>query len=481
MSADAPLAGAAFPTSRRSFLVSGAATAALSACATVPAPVSGSTGDPFAAMAGIVDSIAAPRIPTRSAAIALPAGAGNWSLDVRAQIQAAIDDMHAAGGGTVELPEGQWLSDGPLRLKSGVRFHLAQGAHLRFSGNAESYLPPVLTRWEGTEVYTYSPMIFADGQSDIAITGTGTIDGQGEKNFLPWRRGQNPIKKILRDMGRDGVPVEQRVFVGELRLRPYFVQMRKCARVLIDGPTFIDSPFWMIHPLYCEDVIIRNITCISRHINSDGVDPDSSRRVLIENCDFDVGDDGVSVKAGRDQDGWRVGLPSEDIVVRNCRYSGDTGGGVAIGSEMSGGVRNIYIDGFDLPKASHTLFFKANLDRGGMIENVYIRNIRAGEVKSVLVFSNAYHSYRGGNFPTIFRNVLVKDVVVREAQIGISIQGHPRAPVENVTIEGMTMGSAQYPLKITDAENIALIGVRANGREVTLADAIPVDPEMVGH
>lgn len=429
----------------------------------------------------MIAGIRPPVIPSRRHELGVLPQQADWAQDGRAAIQAAIDEMQAAGGGTVALAAGRWFSDGPIRLKSGVGLHLDEGAHLRFSGNAESYLPPVLTRWEGTEAYTYSPMLFADGESDIAITGTGVIDGQGKACFLPWRDSQNPIKAILRDMGRDGVPVEDRVFVGERRLRPHFVQFWRCQRVLIDGPTFIDSPFWMIHPLYCEDVIIRNITCISRHINSDGIDPDSSRRVLIENCDFDVGDDGVSIKSGRDQDGWRVGLPSEDIVIRNCRFSGDTGGGVAIGSEMSGGVRRVYVDGFDLPRASHTLYFKANPDRGGVIEDIFIRNIRAGDVKSVLVFSNAYHSYRGGDFPPVFRNVLVEDVAVREAVIGISIQGHPRAPVSNVAIAGMTIGRAQYPLTISDSENITLSSVTANGRAVTLADASPVDADLVGH
>jgi polygalacturonase len=456
------------------------AIAALPGCASDLA--SGIAGRfPGAAMNEVIASIRPPIIPPRRRRLAVSSQQAGWAQDTRPAIQTAIDEMHAAGGGTVVLTAGQWLSDGPIRLKSSVGLHLDKGAHLRFSGNAESYLPPVLTRWEGTEAYSYSPMLFADGQSDLAITGKGVIDGQGKANFLPWRDSQNPIKTILRDMGRDGVPVEERLFVGERRLRPHFVQFRRCQRVLIDGPTFIDSPFWMIHPLYCEDVIIRNITCISRHINSDGIDPDSSRRVLIENCDFDVGDDGVSIKSGRDQDGWRVSLPSEDIVIRNCRFSGDTGGGVAIGSEMSGGVRRVFVDGFDLPRASHTLYFKANLDRGGMIEDIFIRRIRAGEVKSVLVFSNAYHSYRGGNFPPLFRNVLVEDVVVEKAVIGISVQGHPRAPVSNVRLSGMTIGSAQYPLTISGGENVVLSSVTANGRSVTLADARSVDADLVGH
>lgn len=396
-------------------------------------------------------------------------------------VQTAIDEVSASGGGTVILGAGRWLADGPLRLKSNVRLHLEEGAHLQFLPNPESYLPPVLTRWEGTEVYTYSPFIFADGETNIAITGKGVIDGQGKEYWLPWRKTQKPIKKVLRDMGRDGVPVEERVFIGDRRLRPYFVQFRKCSRVLVDGPTFIDSPFWMIHPLYSTDVIIRNSKFISTHINSDGVDPDSSQRVLIENCDFEVGDDGVSIKAGRDQDAWRVGIPSEDIVIRNCIYSGDTGGGVAIGSEMSGGVRNVYVENFSLPRASHTLFFKANLDRGGLIENIFIRNICGGEVKSVLVFSNAYHSYRGGNYPPKFRDVVIENVSVEKATIGISIQGHPEAPVERVTIRNFEVGMAEYPLKMEETKDIHLDQVRINHQPVHLSDAIPVDSELVGH
>ncbi|MEM8683705.1 MAG: glycoside hydrolase family 28 protein [Pseudomonadota bacterium] len=426
----------------------------------------------------VVGSIRAPSIPGRRLVLQRPR---LEVADNRSVVQEAIDRTNEKGGGTVVIPAGRWFIDGPLLLKSNVCLHLEDDAHVVFSPRPESYLPPVLTRWEGTEVYTYSPMLFAQGQSNIAVTGKGKFDGQGRAHWLPWRKNQAPIKKILRDMGRDGVPVEERIFVGERRLRPYFVQFKDCQSVLVDGPTFVDSPFWIIHPLYCEDVIVRNIKCVSRHINSDGVDPDSSRRVLIENCDFDVGDDGVSIKSGRDQDGWRVGRPSEDIVVRNCVYSGDTGGGVAIGSEMSGGVRRVYVDGFELPKASHTLFFKANLDRGGMIEDVFIRRIQAGDVKSAIVFSNEYHSYRGGESPPIFRNVAIEDVTVEKAHIGLSIQGHERAPVENVDIQRVEIRDVKHPLMMAHTKNVSLFEVEANGRVLSLSDAVPVDASLVGH
>ncbi|MCF8882717.1 glycoside hydrolase family 28 protein [Erythrobacter sp. SN021] len=436
--------------------------------------------NPWSRADRIVGEIGQVEIPARQFAITEFGALDNDGSDARPAIQSAIAAAHAAGGGRVIIPSGLWLSDGPIHYRSNVELHLAEGAHLRFLPNVEQYLPPVRTRWEGTELYTYSPMLYAENCENIALTGSGTVDGQGEQYWLPWRDTQRPIQRLLRDMGRDGVPVEERLFVGERRLRPYFVQFNRCRRVLVDGPRLIDSPFWMVHPLFCEDVIIRNIRCKSDHVNSDGVDPDSSRRVLIENCDFDVGDDGVSLKSGRDQDGWRVGIPTENVVVRNCTYSGSAGGGMAIGSEMSGGVRNIFVDGYDLPRAVHTLYFKANLDRGGLISDIYIRNINAGETQSLLVFTNDYHSYRGGNYPPQFERVLIESVQVDRTVVGISIDGHENAPVRDVVIRNLTMGEAEFPLKVSNAERITLDRVLVGGRALTMADAIPVDSGQLG-
>ncbi len=452
----------------------------LGGCQTVRSPKDWSV-DPWAEADRIVAAIRRVAIPARDFVITeYGARSGKDGHDARPAIMAAIAAAHGAGGGRVVIPAGLWLSDGPVHFRSHIEIHLAAGALLRFLPNAEQYLPPVRTRWEGTELWTYSPFIYAQGCENIALTGPGTIDGQGKQHWLPWRQGQRPAQTLLRDMGRDGVPVDQRIFVGERRLRPHFVQFNRCKRVLVDGPTLIDSPFWMVHPLYCEDVIVRNIRCKSDHVNSDGVDPDSSRRVLIENCDFDVGDDGVSLKSGRDQDGWRVGIPTQDVVVRNCTYSGHAGGGMAIGSEMSGGVRNVYVDGFRLGKARHTLYFKANLDRGGQISDIFIRNIAAEEVGSLLVFTNDYHSYRGGDFPPMFERVLVENVTAAHAGVGISIDGHERAPVRHVRIRNLTIGAAQYPLKTSHTRDIVLDTVRVNGRTVSMQDAIPVDNDKLG-
>lgn len=433
--------------------------------------------DPWGRAERIVAAIRRVAIPQRIFALADFAPNAD---DARPAILAAISAAHDAGGGRVVIPAGLHLSGGPIRLRSNVELHLEAGAILRFLPGEALYLPPVRTRWEGTECYTLSPMLYAEDCENIALTGSGTIDGQGAAHWLPWRATQKAVQDLLRDMGRDGVSVEQRVFIGERRLRPHFVQFNRCKRVLIDGPMLVDSPFWMVHPLFCEDVVIRNIRCKSDHVNSDGIDPDSSRRVLIENCDFDVGDDGISLKSGRDQDGWRVGIPTQDVVIRNCTYSGHAGGGMAIGSEMSGGVSNVFVDSFRIPKARHTLYFKANLDRGGRISNIFIRNITAGETASLLVFTNDYHSYRGGNFPTVFERILVENVTVAATDTGISIAGHPDAPVRDVVIRDVAMGAATDPLRISNASGTTLYRVTHGMQMITLGDAKPVPPNVPG-
>lgn len=447
---------------RRQILESGAlivaasASGALAACArqtVLPAPAA---GDEWLDAGTLARRIALPSIPNSD--FVVPGGP-----DARAAIQDTIDRASDAGGGRVIVPRGLWRSDGPLRLRSRVEMHLGEGAHLRFSGNAASYLPVVLTRWEGTEVWTYSPMVFADGLEDVAITGPGTIDGQGEQNFLPWRARQKPDQAALRQMGNDGVPVDQRIFGDGHWLRPHFVQFRNCRRVLIDGPRFVDSPFWVNHLLYCSDATVRNIEVVSRHINSDGVDVDSSTRVLIENCRFDVGDDGVAIKSGRDQDGWRVDRPSTNVIIRNCEYLGNTGGAMAIGSEMSGGVSDVFVENYRMNKARHALYFKANLDRGGKIDRVFIRDIDVAEADSLLIFTNDYHSYRGGDFPARFENVSVEDVRCGHARVGLSIIGHERAPVRNVTLRNVAVATAEVPLQVRHVDNLQFENVTING------------------
>jgi polygalacturonase len=443
---------------RRALLLS---TAAMAACTALPKP---SVADPWARADAIANAVQAPRISARDYSI-LDFGAAS-GRDVRPAIIAALDAAEAVGGGRVVLPQGVWPCDGPIHMRSSCAIHLEADARLIFSGNAASYLPVVFTRWEGTEAYNYSPMIYGRDLTDIAITGEGTIDGQGEANFLPWRPNQKPDQQALRRMGAQGTPVSERVFGEGHWLRPQFVQFVGCERVLVEGVTLIDSPFWCVHPVYCRHVTVRGVTIVSRHINSDGVDPDSSEDVLIERCTFDTGDDGVALKAGRDQDGWRVGRQTRRIVIRNNRYAGTRGGGMAIGSEMSGGIETVFVDGFAMNEVHHALYFKANPDRGGRIRDVYIRGVRARKADTVLIFTNDYHGYRGGDFPTLFEDVWVEDVRVDEAAVGISVVGHQDAFVRDVSVRNMRVGTVEIPLRARYVANLRFDNVVMGGETI---------------
>lgn len=442
---------------RRMVLVGGLAAGA---CAHLPGPAA--AGSPWARADAIARGVRLPQIAARQEIITAHGAKSGFGHDARPAIRAAMAAL-GTGGGRVVLPPGEWHSDGPIHFASGIDLHVAQGATLRFSRNPRHYLPLVLTRWEGTECWNYSPLIYARGAQDIAITGGGTIDGQGFEGFFQWRARQRDDQMALRRMGADGVPVDSRVFGEGHYLRPGFVQFLSCQRVLIQGPRFIDSTFWMIHPVYCDHVTVRGISLKSDHLNSDGVDPDSSSDVLIEGCTFDVGDDGVAIKAGRDQDGWRVGRPSRRIVVRDCEYRGTAGGGMSIGSEMSGGVEEVFCENYRMNDVAHGLYFKSNNDRGGFIRDCHFRNIRIARAECPVIVTTDYHGYRGGNFPTALSDVSISDVQCGEAIVGVSLAGAGGAPLQRVTLRDVTVARAKTPMRIRNAAGLVFDNVWING------------------
>jgi len=409
-------------------------------------------------------------VPRRSFAISGFGAREGAAYDSRPAILAAIGAAHDAGGGRVEIPAGLWRCDGPINLKSNVELHVAGGAIVRFSPDARFYLPPVFTRWEGTEVWNYSPLLYTRGQRNVAITGPGAFEGQGREHFLPWRDKQVPDQNLIRKMGAEGVPVRDRVFGGGHWLRPHFVQFVECRDVLIDGPTFRDSPFWVIHPVYCRGVTVRNATVISKHINSDGCDPDSCTDVLIESCHFDVNDDCIAIKSGRDQDAWRVGKPSSGIVVRDCYMRTSIGAGLAIGSEMSGGANRIRVNRLTIDSAAHAINFKANLDRGGVIENVRVRDVAVGETEELIQFTTAYKGHRGGNAPPTYRDFVVENVSCRHAKQALHIVGVPAAPVQDVRLSNVHVTKADGPNAIEHVRNLKLENVTVNAAPVTRPD-----------
>lgn len=378
----------------------------------------------------------------------------------------AINECNQQGGGKVLIPKGTYFVKGPIILKSHVNLHLEEGARLEFSTEPKDYLPMVLTKWEGTECFNYTPFIYSYQCINVALTGKGEIDGNGAAVFDTWKPKEKPAMDRLRQMGNDSVPVYERVFGEGWYLRPCMIQFYGCKNVLVEGVKIYDSPFWIIHPVFCDNVIVRNVYIDSNNYNNDGCDPESSTNVLIENVDFNVGDDGIAIKSGRDQDGWRVGQATENVIIRNCHFARWA---ITIGSEMSGGVRNVFIEDCKIDSCRNGIYFKSNLDRGGFFENLYMRNIEADVCKwGIVNFRTDYHGYRGGNYPTQFRNITIEDVTCnRVDSVAIMANGVPEAQLYNITLRNIDVKQAPKATQMKNVVNLVLDNVTVNGKQVT--------------
>ncbi|RXK55895.1 glycoside hydrolase family 28 protein [Oleiharenicola lentus] len=433
----------------------------------------------WAARDAVLARIVAPTFPARDFDVKTFGASPLGRFDAREAFAKAIAACTAAGGGRVVVPApGVYYVEGPIHLASNVNLHIERGATIVFGVLPQSYLPVVLTRFEGTMLMGHSPRIYARGARNVAITGGGTIDGNGRDSLVvmrdaPGRAGSG----TLRQMGSEGVPVAGRVF-GEGRwLRSSMIQFLECEQVLIEGVKVVDSPFWVIHPVLCRNVTVRGVTVESWNGNNDGCDPDSSSDVLIEDCIFRTGDDSIAIKSGRDQDGWAVGRPSENIVIRNV-VMGSRHAGVCIGSEMSGGVRNVWVENCTVESASSAFYFKANLDRGGVVENFHARDITVQKAREAVIrFGTTYHGYRGGNFPPVFRRFEITDLLCRESEkLGVSLDGQPAAPIEDVRLRRVKIERAGEPLWLRHTRGVRFDDVEINGQRLP---AEPVDTPAV--
>lgn len=415
-------------------------------------------------MKRIERQIVAPVFPDAEFSVGDFGAAGNGVNDDRPAIQAAIDCCSNQGGGRVVLAAGRYFSRGPIVMKSNVDLHLAEGSVLIFSADERDYLPVILTRWEGTEVFNYSPLIYARNVQNIAITGRGTINGQGSKNFATWKPRQKADQQNLRKQGREGTPLHERLYGEGHWLRPAMLELVSCSEILIEGIKFVDAPFWTIHPVFCNNVTVRGVTVDSTNLNNDGCDPESCRNVLIEDCYFHTGDDAIAIKSGRDNDAWRTGQPTENVIIRRCTFDTEING-LCIGSEISGGVRNVFAEDIRIVRASHGLYFKSNLDRGGYIEGIRIRRITVDRIDRALVkFEPDYKSESKENHPTRFRDFVIERVHAHDVHgIGLDIGGFEQMPVRNVAISELTIDHADTPVRIRNTENLQLKKVSING------------------
>lgn len=388
-------------------------------------------------------------------------------MDCTDAIRKAIEACHRAGGGRVLVSGGTFLT-GAVHLKSGVNLHVAEGATLRFIPDPSKYLPVVRTRFEGTECMNYSPLIYAFEQENIALTGKGTLDGSA--SWETWwdlvRRHSRDTNapqshRLLLSYGDQGVPVEQRVFGEGHLLRPNFIQPFRCRNVLVEDLFITNSPMWIINPVLSTNVTVRGVRVISHGPNNDGCNPDSSNDVLIENCIFDTGDDCIAIKSGKNADGRRVGVPSENIVIRNCVMR-DGHGGVVLGSEVSGGVRNVFAENceMDSPNLDRALRLKTNGERGGSIENIFFRNVKVGRVAhSVLTIDLVYSRVYGGPFPPMIRNVVMENVTAASSPRALWIVGTTNSIIENVRIQDSTFKGVEGADVLTHSGSVRLKNV----------------------
>ena len=372
-------------------------------------------------------------------------------------INQAIITCSQEGGGTVLVPKGTFYT-GPITLKSNVNLDVEEGAILKFSTVQELYFPAVITRWEGLDCYNAHPLIYAYGETNIALTGKGIIDGQGSNEHwwymcgaprYGWKEGMRSQKLGSRErlMGYAELkrPIYERVMTPEDGLRPQLVNFYSCNTVLIEDVTLLNSPFWVIHPLFCESLIVRGVKIFNRGPNGDGCDPESCKNVLIN-------------------------IPSENIVVRNCEMKNGHGG-VVIGSEISGGYRNLYVEDcvMDSPQLDRVIRIKTSTCRGGLIENVFVRNIKVGQCNEAVLRINLRYEDREqcnrGFDPTV-RNVHLKNVTCEKSRYGIVAIGlDDDKHVSNVSLEDCHFNNVkENGNRIENVSDITMKNLYINGK-----------------
>ncbi|NUN70648.1 MAG: glycoside hydrolase family 28 protein [Bacteroidetes bacterium] len=433
--------------------------------------------DPWRTAEEITARVRLPYFPDRSFDVTSFGAKGDGRTMNSAAFRRAIDSCSRAGGGRVTVPPGEYLT-GAIRLRSNVNLSLAKGAVIRFSTNPSDYLPLVLTRWEGMEVMNYSPLIYAYGDSNIAVTGEGVLDGQGSTiHWWPWKGNkedgwkegmprQKEARARLMEMVEQGVPAAERIFGDGSYLRPSFFQPYHCRNVAIVGVTLRDSPMWFINPVLCTGVLVERVTVIGLGPNNDGCNPESSKDVVIRDCLFDTGDDCIAIKSGRNADGRRINVPSENIVVTGCTMK-EGHGGVVLGSELSGGIRNVFVQDciMSSPHLDRALRFKTNSVRGGVIENFYARRITVGEVREAVILVD-YHYEEGdaGRFDPVMRTIVISDLTATKGRHALFVRGYARAPITGLVLTNCTFDGMEQPDVIEHVQGLRFENVRRNGR-----------------
>jgi len=426
---------------------------------------------PADSVSAIIKRIQLPKIPDFKISVIKTGARGDSISNDKPAFDKAMAQCKKNKGGTIVVPKGTYTLNGPIHFVSHVNLLLEKGAKIRFSDNPNYYLPMVLTSWEGTMLFNYSPLIYANNCTDIAITGQGTIDGEGGKVWNSYKVKEGPDKKLSREMNHTATPVKDRKFGNGHFLRPQLIQFFDCRNILIENVTVEDSPFWCIHLLKSESITVRGLKYNAFNANNDGVDPEYCKDVLIEDIDFNNADDNIAIKAGRDHEGRaNANTPSQNIVIRNCRFKGLHG--VVLGSEMSAGIKNVYIDNCKtVGYLKRGIYFKTNADRGGYIKNIYISNIALDEVEDCIYITANYQG-EGSEFPSDVSDIYLSGITCNKAkETAIIIQGYAQKKVRNVSLKNIEIKSAKNGLTILNTENVTVDNV-VIGQKATVPTAV---------
>jgi len=423
------------------------------------------TASPKATRDSILQVITGAAMPAQTYDILRFGARGDGKKDCKPAFDKAMKMAARKGGAHIVVPSGTYLLNGPIHLVDNVCLDLKEGAVLRFSPEARYYLPTVRTSWEGTYLDNYSPLIYGYGLRNVSIIGQGTIDGNCAETFATWKARQKEAQKRSRDMNHNGVSIDMRRFGEGDYLRPHLIQFYRCEGVTIEDVFITNAPFWCIHLLESENIICRAIRYDAKLVNNDGIDPECSRNLLIEDIHFNNGDDNVAIKSGRDNDGWTHGRPSENIIIRNCHFKGLHA--VVIGSEMSAGVQNVFVEDCDYAGyCKRGIFIKTNPDRGGFVKNIYVSNCVFDEVDDLFYVTSMYagEGLDNHHFSEI-ANLCVDGLKCRKVrQSALVLQGTMQKPVRQVEFKNIEVGECKNGISFENTEGVSMSNCFIGGK-----------------
>ncbi len=402
----------------------------------------------------IINNISLPQIPSYKVSVTQFGAKGDSLTNCKRAFDKAMKACEKRNGGKIIVPKGVYTINGPIHFVSNVELHLEEGAKIRFGSNPKDY-PLVLTSWEGTMLYNYSPLIYGNSLKNIAITGSGIIDGEAKDTWIQWKPLEENDKQLSREMNHKSTPIKERVFGDGHFLRPQLIQFVNSKNILIEGVKIEDSPFWCVHLLKSKSITLRGIRYNAQNNNNDGLDIEYSSDVLIENIQFNNSDDNIAIKAGRDNEGRsNATMPSENIVIKNCGFKGLHA--LVIGSEMSAGVRNVYVNNCRaIGYLKRGIYIKTNSDRGGYIKDIYVTNIDFGEVEDCIYMTSNYHGEGSGLFPSKITDISISNIsCIAASNAGIVIEGNPTSKVKNITLDNITIKSAKNGMTLINTKNV---------------------------